>query len=101
MTDHSKDDEGDDDDRGAGRAGGREGRIVVRLELTWRAQAELRRVTERTGCTQMTVSSRLIEWFAKQPDVVQAAILGQIPDDVLPEVIELALKKMAEERKGK
>jgi hypothetical protein len=49
--------------------------------------------------TQVAATSRVIEWFTAQTDVVQAAILGLYPKDIRAEVAEMILKKMASERR--
>jgi hypothetical protein len=44
--------------------------------------------------TQVAVASRLMEWFAKQSDAVQAAILGQYPAEIEPDVARIILERM-------
>jgi len=51
-------------------------RIIVRFELKPSAKKALETVTEKKGMTQTALFSRLVEWFAKQPDAVQAAALS-------------------------
>jgi len=51
--------------------------------------------------TQIAATSRIIEWFTAQNDVVQAAILGLYPQDIRAEVVEIILKHMASESKKK
>jgi hypothetical protein len=44
--------------------------------------------------TQVSLMSRLVEWIAEQPPVIQAAILGMYPDDVRAELAKLILRHM-------
>jgi hypothetical protein len=49
--------------------------------------------------TQVATTSRVIEWFCAQNDIVQAIVLGLYPEDVRGQVGEMILKKMAAEKK--
>ena len=57
-------------------------RVILRIDVTPRAVQEHRRTTEDFGMTQVAVTSRLLLWFFKQPDVIQARILGIHPEGV-------------------
>ena len=70
-------------------------RIVLRVEITAQAKQRLSDLTQRNGMTQVAVTSRLIEWFANQPDTIQAAILGRYPKEIEPEIARLILNRMA------
>jgi len=74
-------------------------RIVVRLELTPGAKERLNEISHRSGMTQLSVTSRLVEWFAGQPEVIQAAVLGRYPEEIGSDVAKLILKRMAEKKK--
>jgi hypothetical protein len=69
-------------------------RIIVRLELTPSAKEHLHTISRRNGMAQVTVTSRLVEWFATQSELVQAAILGHYPHAIQAEIAELILKRM-------
>ncbi|HEY1685453.1 MAG TPA: hypothetical protein VGG19_11865 [Tepidisphaeraceae bacterium] len=73
-------------------------RIVVRLELTKEAKTRLAEISKRTGMTQVSVSSRLFEWFSKQSELLQAAVLGQYPKEIEADVAEMILKRVASEK---
>lgn len=70
-------------------------RIIVRIELTPDAKRRLMDVSKRFGMTQIAATSRLVEWFAGQSELVQAAILGQYPSEIESDVARLILQKMA------
>lgn len=74
-------------------------RVIMRIELYPQAKQGLTGLCDRLGMTQVAATSRIIEWFTAQTDVVQAAILGLYPKDIRAEVAEMILKKMASEKK--
>lgn len=71
-------------------------RIIVRVELTPQAKDHLNALTDKAGMTQVAMLSRLVEWFAGQPEVIQAAVLGHYPADVQADIARIILKRMAE-----
>lgn len=71
-------------------------RIIVRIELTPKARDRLDDARHRAGMTQLSMLSRLVEWFADQPQVVQSAIMGHLPIDIEDDVAKLVLKHLAD-----
>lgn len=61
------------------------------------ALKELERVCDHWGLTGVAVQSKLVEWFVKQPDLIQAKVMGHLPDDPEGSVARLVLKRMAEQ----
>jgi hypothetical protein len=55
--------------------------MIMRIELTDEAKAALERSSDAARMTQVAYLSRLIEWFAHQPPVVRAGVLGQLPPE--------------------
>ena len=76
-------------------------RVIMRIELTPDAKKGLTDLCDRLGMTQIAATSRIIEWFTTQPDVVQAAVLGLYPQDIRSEIAEIILKRLASEHKKK
>lgn len=74
-------------------------RVIMRIELYPEAKDKLADMCDRLGMTQVAATSRLVEWFTSQSDVVQAAVLGLYPDDIAAEVATMILKRMAAEKK--
>jgi len=74
-------------------------RVIMRIELYPQAKDRLTSMCDRLGMTQVAATSRLVEWFAQQQDVVQAAVLGLYPQDIRSEVATMILKKMAGDKK--
>jgi hypothetical protein len=76
-------------------------RVIMRIELLPEAKDGLTGLCDRLGMTQIAATSRIIEWFTTQSDVVQAAILGLYPQDIRAEVAEMIMKRMASDSKKK
>jgi hypothetical protein len=74
-------------------------RVIMRIELFPQAKEHLTGLCDRLGMTQVAATSRLVEWFCTQQDVVQAAVLGLYPEDIRAEVASMILKRMAGEKK--
>jgi hypothetical protein len=70
-------------------------RVIMRIELFPEAKKGLADLCDRLGMTQIAATSRIVEWFTTQPDVVQAAVLGLYPQDIRAEIAEIILKRMA------
>jgi hypothetical protein len=49
--------------------------------------------------TQVAVLSRIVQWFAQQPETIQAAILGRYPTEIQPDVARLLLERMLDGHK--
>lgn len=76
-------------------------RIIVRVELTPKAKDALNAACDRAGMTQVSMLSRLVEWYATQPDVIQAAVMGHYPVETQSDIAKLILKRMAGGKEGK
>jgi hypothetical protein len=72
-------------------------RIIMRIELTPSAKESLQSFAERSGMTQFAITSRLVEWFASQPETIQSAVLNRYPSEIEVDVAKLILKRMAGE----
>lgn len=74
-------------------------RVIMRIELYPEAKQGLTDLCDRLGMTQVAATSRVIEWFTTQNDVVQAAILGLYPKDIRSQLAEMILRQMATDKK--
>jgi hypothetical protein len=70
-------------------------RVIMRIELTPQAKAELARYCEIRGKKQIAAMSKLVEWFGKCPDSIQAVIQQDIPPSFMPDVAKLILERAA------
>ncbi|MEX2672218.1 MAG: hypothetical protein WD294_08930 [Phycisphaeraceae bacterium] len=75
-------------------------RHIIKLAVTPKAKAAIESMCDRYGMSQIEMASRLYQWACTQDEVVQAAILGILPEDVAPDVAKLVLKRMAAGEEG-
>ena len=75
-------------------------RIIMRIELTPVAKQHLEQLTDRQGMTQVAMLSRVIEWYAHQPEVIQRIIVGHMPREIERDVARLVLRRIAKPAKG-
>jgi hypothetical protein len=71
-------------------------RVIMRIELTPAAKDKLQTMTEARGMTQVAVMSRMTEWFAGQPETIQALIMGHYPTQIRGDVVGLILQHAKE-----
>ena len=76
-------------------------RIIMRIEVETESKDQLDAFCERTGMTKVAAASRLIDWFAKQPDIIQAVVQGLFPASIEADVAAIVLKRLAAQRKSK
>jgi len=70
----------------------------MRIEVSPGVPEALAVVTVLFGSTNVSVVSRLLEWFSTQPDVFQAAILGLYPQDIKDELPRMVLERLRDEK---
>ena len=70
-------------------------RVIMRVDVTPDAQKGLDDFCDRTGITKVAAVSRLIQWCEAQGSDVQAIVLGQVSQQLMPDVVETILKRMA------
>ena len=58
------------------------------------AEQVVGKIAARTGMREDEIASRIFKWIGEQDEVVQAVILGQIPDAIRPNVWKLILESM-------
>jgi sRNA-binding protein len=71
-------------------------RNIVRLDLDGQIAGRLDRVTEEFGMTQVTLMSRLVEWFARQDLRTQTEIVMRRPAESNVETLRRMLRQMAD-----
>ncbi len=67
----------------------------LNLELTPDAKEAIEKVRAWNGMTQKELVGRLVSWFGRQDRVIQQVILGQIPEQIAPDVARLMLQRLA------
>lgn len=73
-------------------------REIMRIELYPEAKRKLETVCEAKGMTQVAVTSRIIEWFTDQPEMLQAFLMRHVPPTVEAEFATLAMKLLEREQ---
>ncbi len=68
-----------------------------RLNLQSRLTEAVDGVLRKRGLSRTEGVKRLFEWFLEQPQVIQAAILGHLPEDFEQDIAKMVLEKMAQE----
>ena len=69
-------------------------RAVIRLELETLSKRQLDELAEKRGMTQIAILSRLVKWFSRQDEVVQASILGLLSEEMLGDLNQLLHKRL-------
>jgi hypothetical protein len=70
-------------------------RAIVRLQLNLSAKKKLDDLCGTRGMTQLTVMSRLVDWFTDQDDVTQTAVLSRLAPESLAPMARKMLDKLA------
>jgi hypothetical protein len=71
-------------------------REIIKIAVSVQAKTAIERICQRYGMTQIELASRCYIWFAEQEEVVQAAVLGILPDAVAADVARMVLKRLAD-----
>ncbi len=72
-------------------------RVIMRIEVLPPARQQFGKISNQFSMTQVAVTSRLIEWVVKQPQEIQALVLGLMPSDAKKDVATEFLKRMAQQ----
>jgi predicted transcriptional regulator len=75
-------------------------RAIMRIQLDSSAKAELDKICDKRGMTQIAVMSRLVGWFVKQDEVIQTAVMATLTDGAMAQLAKQILKKASSERSG-
>ncbi len=68
---------------------------AARLQLDPAAKRALDTLCERRGMTQIAMLARLVSWFGKQDEVVQASVLGLLSDEALADLAHVLVQREA------
>jgi len=74
-------------------------RVIMRIEVLPVARDGIEAVCDSMGLTHVSVNSRLIDWLAEQPDMIQASVLGLLPAGTNCDVPTTFPKQLASGRK--
>ena len=73
-----------------------ESRQNINIELGEGNKERLEQLRSWNGMTQKEMVGRVINWFCTQDRVIQQIVLGQIPEEIAPDVASVLLNRMAE-----
>ena len=69
-------------------------REIIKIAVTPESKKVIDRLSQRYGMSQIELASRLYNWFGRQDEVLQAAILDLLPDSMAPDIVRLALERI-------
>ncbi len=70
--------------------------VNFRIQLTPAAKAQLVKISKHTAITQLSLCSKLVEWFALQPKLLQNEVLGLYPQTLKKDISQLIRKRLRE-----
>jgi len=73
-------------------------RAIMRIQLDGAAKADLDKICEKRGMTQIALMSRLVSWFVHQDEVIQTAVMSTLSDSSMNQLAKQMLKRFASER---
>jgi hypothetical protein len=74
---------------------------VMTLELVPQAKEQLESIADRRGMTQYALLSRMVEWFALQPEGVQMAVLARLVPTPSEEIAQWLLQPLLEDGRSR
>jgi hypothetical protein len=74
-------------------------RQVIKIAVTPAAKKLIEEFSEKNGMSEITLASRIYEWFAQQNDALRKGILGTLPEGFEVDVARLALERLAKDAK--
>ncbi len=69
-------------------------RVVLRIQLTTRAKADLTELGDRLGVPQNRIMTRLLEWFCDQHAAIRNFVLGLVPNDMRRQTAQWAISNI-------
>lgn len=75
-------------------------RYTVRVQLDPEGKEALDALCQLRGMTQIAVMSRLVKWFFKQDELIQASVLGLLSDESQRELARRLLQRLADGERG-
>jgi len=71
-------------------------RAILRIQLDPAAKQHLDHLAKTRGMTQISIMSRLVEWFVRQNEVIQLAVLGVVSEEFTGPLAKRMLERIAE-----
>jgi hypothetical protein len=64
----------------------KESRQIIKINVPASAKKIVAALAMREDMTEQGVAGRIYAWFARQPELVQRVVLGQITEEMLPDL---------------
>jgi hypothetical protein len=68
---------------------------VIPIAVLPSAKAAITTIAKKHGMKELTIATRVYEWFAAQEDIVQKGILRMLPEGYEADIAKMALERMA------
>ena len=65
-----------------------------RTDLPPDLKKRIKAIFAKRGIDRTKGVERIMAWFVEQPQVIQQHILGQLPDDLAPDIARMVLESM-------
>jgi hypothetical protein len=74
-------------------------RSIMRIEMDTDTRDRLEEICARRGMTQISVMSRVVNWFSEQDDATQTAVISNPSDEPQTALARTLLKKLSSSAK--
>lgn len=74
---------------------------VIKILATEAAKVIVKKHAAELGMKEMIVAGRVYEWFTRQDEVLVKGILGLLPKGYEPDIVRLALERIAKGGAGR
>lgn len=68
---------------------------VIKIKVSPEAKRIIQSIADKEDMTEQGLAGRIYGWFADQPDIVQKAIIGHIPKELMPDIVPIILRRLA------
>ena len=66
---------------------------TYRVQMRLDAKAKLHALADQLAITQIALFAKIVEWFARQPEEIQVAVLKLYPDSIESDVGRLLVER--------
>ncbi len=69
-----------------------------RVEIEPELKAKFGEIHKRRGLTRTEATTRILQWFVEQPQVIQQSIFRHLPGDLELDIVQMVLREMEKKR---
>ena len=70
-------------------------RSILRIQLDRGGKEDLARICEQRGMTQISLMSRLVQWFVRQDEAIQLLVLGLLSRELAGPLARRLLEQLS------